>query len=585
MIHEVLTVDTVATSHGFLIRLRGDLFASTVPRLAQTIDAIQRVTADRIILDLADLVHIDSRGIGALVGWHRHFTNRGIKFEITKVSESVLQPLRVCHLDSILEIGPDAVLARDKLRLQRDALWKSYDFASQILAGLGEGLIAVNLDCKIVYLNPAAETILDTVEEYLIGKPLLESIEILNLTDQEFMQSLLTDSPDLEKSQGRSQREIEIRKQDGETVWVRIIFTPIFRSESRQGTILNLIDITDEIHARRAGIRHLGHLESLKRISGALRNGIDIEHMMDAALRAVKEIFDCDRAWLLYPCDPQAEAWDIQIEVTNPEFPGAHSRGQKLPITPAIRGELIKHLNTDDPVVYDKTHPFPSTAEFVQEFQIHAQLAITIYPHLGEPWLFGIHHCATERGWTPNEISLFKEISFSISEALNSLLFSRVHQAKEESLRSVLEITGGVPETEFFENKIQYVCERLGFHHGFIGQIVGEKRVSTLAVFKNSAKEQNFEFPIEGSVSQRVIGKEYQSLTGDIASQFPNDPTLMGFEVRRLVGVPLYDPSGKILGLIVAMDHQEASVPGDAQVILGVLAERVSSVIEQKRSE
>ncbi|MCA9424488.1 MAG: GAF domain-containing protein [Candidatus Omnitrophica bacterium] len=584
MIHKVLTVDSVVTSQGYVIRLRGDLFASTVPHLARTVDSLKGLSLSRIVLDLEGLVHIDSRGIGALVGWHRHFTNRGIKFEITQVPDTVLQPLRVCHLDSILEIGPEAALTADKVRLQREALWKSYEFASQILSGLGEGLIAVNTDTQIVYLNPTAEEILNEIEERVIGQPLLESIEILNFTHHEFLQFLQVDRMTDQDARSRMHREIELRKADGERVWVRVIFTPIFRSGVRQGTILNLIDISDEIHARSAGIRHLSHLESLRKVSKSLRTGLDMEEMMNSALLTVKDIFGCDRAWLLYPCDPKSSTWSIQIEVTNPEFPGAQALGGEFEISSAIQSELAKHLSSEDPVVYDDRRPFPHTDEFLNTFQIQSQMAIAIHPHLGKPWLFGIHQCRGTRTWTPTEQSLFKEISFKIADALNSLLLSRGSRAKEESLRSVLEITGGIPEQEFFANMIQYVCQRLDVRHGFIGCLTGEGTVSTLAAWRDGHAGKNFQYAIEGTPCETVIGNKFQHYHGDVPSQFPEDGNLSLMNIHCYMGAPLFSSSGKPLGIIAVLNECEKEQLLDARTILEVMAERVSSVIERQHS-
>ena len=47
---------------------------------------------------------------------------------------------------------------------------------------------------------------------------------------------------------------------------------------------------------------------------------------------AVLSIFDCDRAWLVYPCDPDALTWRASMEHTRPEFPGAFALGVELPV-------------------------------------------------------------------------------------------------------------------------------------------------------------------------------------------------------------------------------------------------------------
>ena len=63
--------------------------------------------------------------------------------------------------------------------------------------------------------------------------------------------------------------------------------------------------------------------ESLDRINRAIQANSDLETMMQSVLDETLEIFDCDRAFLLYPCNPDADAWSIPMERTKPEFPGA----------------------------------------------------------------------------------------------------------------------------------------------------------------------------------------------------------------------------------------------------------------------
>ena len=57
---------------------------------------------------------------------------------------------------------------------------------------------------------------------------------------------------------------------------------------------------------------------------------------MSDVLEAVLSIFACDRAWLVYPCDPQAPTWRVAMEHTRPEFPGAFVLGLDLPVDPEV---------------------------------------------------------------------------------------------------------------------------------------------------------------------------------------------------------------------------------------------------------
>ena len=64
--------------------------------------------------------------------------------------------------------------------------------------------------------------------------------------------------------------------------------------------------ITELKRAEEEHRAHVWFLESMDRINRAMQGTNDVEQMMSAVLDEVLEIFACDRAWLLYPCDPHA---------------------------------------------------------------------------------------------------------------------------------------------------------------------------------------------------------------------------------------------------------------------------------------
>ena len=81
---------------------------------------------------------------------------------------------------------------------------------------------------------------------------------------------------------------------------------------------------------------HLWFLESMDQVNRAIQGTNDLEQMMSDVLDAVLSIFECDRAWLVYPCDPEAASWQVPMEHARPEFPGLFALGLDLPVDPEI---------------------------------------------------------------------------------------------------------------------------------------------------------------------------------------------------------------------------------------------------------
>src|SRR5690348_5174039 len=62
----------------------------------------------------------------------------------------------------------------------------------------------------------------------------------------------------------------------------------------------------------------LWFLESIDLINRTIRGTEDLEQMMSHVLDAAVSIFECDRAWMVYPCDPESQTWRTVMERTSP---------------------------------------------------------------------------------------------------------------------------------------------------------------------------------------------------------------------------------------------------------------------------
>ena len=98
---------------------------------------------------------------------------------------------------------------------------------------------------------------------------------------------------------------------------------------------------------------HLRFLENMTRIDRAIQQTTDIEQMMSNVLQDLLEMFQCDRAWLLYPCDPEAKTWRVPVECTRPEYPGALALDEKIIMQPEEADILHDALLKDDVITID----------------------------------------------------------------------------------------------------------------------------------------------------------------------------------------------------------------------------------------
>ena len=206
--------------------------------------------------------------------------------------------------------------------------------------------------------------------------------------------------------------------------------------------VATVVDVTERKRAEKEHRAQLWFLESMDAIDRAIQGTSDLEQMMGDVLDDVLVTFRCDRASLVYPCDPEADFHQVRMERTRPEYIGAFGLGVDLQNAPEIASILRTVLASSGPVRFDSESdsPFQSSPE-TDRFSIKSMIAMAVYPKVDKPYMFGLHQCSYSRVWAPHEERLFHEIGRRLADALDTLLMFqnlRESQRKLEGSRAEL---------------------------------------------------------------------------------------------------------------------------------------------------
>ena len=230
------------------------------------------------------------------------------------------------------------------------------------------------------------------------------------------------------KSAGRLQPfEKEYFRKDGTRVPV-LVGVSRFEERATQGVGF-VLDLSDRKRAEEERGAHLRFLESMDRINRALQGTNDLERTMSDVLEAVLEVFACDRAWLVYPCDPEAPSWRVVMERTRPEFPGGHAQQSDIPTDASVAAGFAA-ARASRGVVLDVP------AEMAKRFAVRSRMAMALYPKGDAPYLFGLHQCSSGRAWTADEQRLCEEIGHRLTDALSTLIAFRSLRESERRLEA-----------------------------------------------------------------------------------------------------------------------------------------------------
>jgi len=169
---------------------------------------------------------------------------------------------------------------------------------------------------------------------------------------------------------------------------------------------------------------HMRFLRSMDQINTVIAQADDLDEMLADVLQTMLGIFHCDRAWLVYPCDPDADFWEVRMERTRPDWPGALEQGVLFPMTEDAAALPRQCLASAQALRFDASSGL-SLPDVVKSFGVQAQMCMAIYPRVDKAWLFGMHHCEVEHVYSSEEARLFEQIGHRIADALNTLLVMR----------------------------------------------------------------------------------------------------------------------------------------------------------------
>jgi len=196
-------------------------------------------------------------------------------------------------------------------------------------------------------------------------------------------------------------------------------------------------DITERKRMEEERSQNFRYFESMDRINRAIQGATDLEGMLGDVLDVVLAAFDCDRAFLLYPCDPEAASWSVPMERCKPEYPGVLALGIEVPTRSDVAQTFKTLLDADGPVTFGPGTPNPLPADAAERFGFRSFMSMALRPKIGSPWQFGLHQCSRVRNWTAEEERLFREIARRLSDGLNAMLVYRDLQKSEQRYRLV----------------------------------------------------------------------------------------------------------------------------------------------------
>ncbi|MDR4470904.1 MAG: sigma 54-interacting transcriptional regulator, partial [Nitrospira sp.] len=136
---------------------------------------------------------------------------------------------------------------------------------------------------------------------------------------------------------------------------------------------------------------------------------------------------------------------------------------------------------------------------------------------------------------------------------------------------------------DFLRELVKHVAGALAIRYAFVGSLLPESRIRTLAFWKGDGYMDQVEYSLDGTPCTKVIEGETCHYAQDVQKLFPHDQDLVMLGVSSYLAVPLKDPRRKVLGHLVAMDVKPMVRTPDEIEVFKLFGERAG--VELYRQE
>lgn len=428
-----------------------------------------------------------------------------------------------------------------------------------------------------LYVNPAVESFGATPGE-MVGKTHRElnfPEDLVDIWEAAIVQVFKTEQVN----------RIEFKLPVG--IWIDWILCPEFNSDQEVISVITFArDITEkkQIELQTA---------CFDRINKIIINANDIRQMLNEILDTMIDVFDCDRAWILFPCNPDALFYELLFMRTKPEWFLAPN--YRVEITPETRRPMAEVLASEDPLVYDPATQRSIRTYIRETYHVNSQMVMALFPKSGDAWEVGLHQCSHARIWTLDSRQLFKGICQRIRDGLSSmLLHQKLEQAKQyidnvlDSMPSILmgvdsegRVTHWNKQAQIVTNVVENKAIGRYFYEMFPELIFLTRNIKTAVTDLKVVKKTKVRYEIANQVRYRNIiiypltGGESQGAVirmDDVTEQMRLDAMMVQSEKMLSIG-------GMAAGMAHEINNPLAGMMQNAQVIQSRLTKKMPANI------
>jgi PAS domain S-box-containing protein len=175
--------------------------------------------------------------------------------------------------------------------------------------------------------------------------------------------------------------------------------------------------------------------------------------------------------------------------------------------------------------------------------------------------------------------------AFPLPDDSVGVLFESVaaQRRTEELVHNIAAGVAGAHGDDFFRSLVLYLAKSLDLEYALVGEIEAGRSVRGIAFCDHGNVRADVRYALEGTPCEHVVEGRLCCHPERVRERFPKDAMLGDMRAECYVGTPLFDASGRPLGLIAVIGERPLADPPTAENVLRIFAARAATELERRR--
>lgn len=157
---------------------------------------------------------------------------------------------------------------------------------------------------------------------------------------------------------------------------------------------------------------------------------------------------------------------------------------------------------------------------------------------------------------------------------------------REAQLLALTRGMAGLSGDALFQALTMHMAQALGADMVTVGELRSDRRVRTLAVWKDGGSGRNFTFGLDGAPCGEALNQTALCVyEQELAQRFPQDVPLATEGLQAYVGQSLRDDDGTPIGVLNAFWRHPIHLADDLQALIAIFASRATAELMRLRRE